>query len=121
MSEADLAMVTGNLLGDLPDARREERFQDLVCWTGCRLERIVSFGQATPAGQWLEQDRDEWVAVLAGAARLAFADGAVLAMGPGDHVLIRAGRRHRVEWTRPRVPTVWLALHVSIPPGSTAP
>jgi cupin 2 domain-containing protein len=32
-------------------------------------------------------------------------------MGPGDHVHIPAHRRHRVEWTDPAQPTVWLAVH----------
>ena len=30
---------------------------------------------------------------------------------PGDHLLIPAGARHRVEWTDPGRPTVWLAVH----------
>jgi len=30
---------------------------------------------------------------------------------PGDHVLIPAHARHRVTWTDPDEPTVWLALH----------
>jgi cupin 2 domain-containing protein len=32
-------------------------------------------------------------------------------LGPGDHVHIAAHRRHRVEWTDPVEPTLWLALH----------
>ncbi|MHB8901737.1 MAG: cupin domain-containing protein [Thermoguttaceae bacterium] len=31
-------------------------------------------------------------------------------LGAGDHVRIPAGKRHRVEWTSPREPTVWLAV-----------
>jgi cupin 2 domain-containing protein len=34
-----------------------------------------------------------------------------LALGPGDYVLIPAHRRHRIEWTDAKAPTVWLALH----------
>jgi cupin 2 domain-containing protein len=29
---------------------------------------------------------------------------------PGDHVTIPAHRRHIVEWTTPKEPTVWLAV-----------
>jgi cupin 2 domain-containing protein len=29
----------------------------------------------------------------------------------GDWLLIEAMRRHRVEWTAPATPTVWLAVH----------
>jgi cupin 2 domain-containing protein len=50
------------------------------------------------------------VLVLSGAARLGFADGETVALGPGDWVDIAPHRRHRVEWTDPDAPTVWLAV-----------
>jgi cupin 2 domain-containing protein len=79
---------------------------------GFRLERIVSMGHATPAGRWYDQDRAEWVLLLRGGAGLRFEDDAApLTLRPGDHVLIPARRRHRVEWTDAAEPTVWLALH----------
>jgi cupin 2 domain-containing protein len=49
--------------------------------------------------------------LLAGAARLRFADendGRFL--GPGDWLDIAPHRRHRVDWTDPATPTVWLAV-----------
>jgi cupin 2 domain-containing protein len=77
-----------------------------------RLERIVSTGQATPPGQWYDRETNEWVAVLHGRAGLRFeGEDAIVVMGAGDHVLIPAHRRHRVEWTDPDEPTIWLALH----------
>ena len=49
--------------------------------------------------------------LLAGGARLRFADEPQdRLLGPGDHVHIAPRRRHRVEWTDPAVPTVWLAV-----------
>lgn len=76
------------------------------------LERIVSSGQATRAGLWYDQPRDEWVVLLTGSARLMFEEGdEQRALRPGDYVLIPAHCRHRVEWTDQRVPSVWLALH----------
>jgi cupin 2 domain-containing protein len=50
--------------------------------------------------------------VLAGSAGLLL-DGeeAPRRLAPGDHVHIPAHRRHRVEWTDARAPTVWLAVH----------
>ena len=75
------------------------------------VERIVSTGQTTPPGEWLEQERDEWVVLLAGEAALSFAAGTDLVLGAGDHVLIQAGERHRVERTRAEPPCVWLAVH----------
>ena len=77
-----------------------------------RLERIVSNGQATPPGEWYDQDTHEWVALLSGGAGLRFEDEAEpRVLRPGDYLLIPAHRRHRVEWTDPGTPTVWLALH----------
>lgn len=49
--------------------------------------------------------------VLAGAARLEIEDQGIHALGPGDSVFLPAHCRHRVEWTEPNAPTVWLALH----------
>jgi cupin 2 domain-containing protein len=50
--------------------------------------------------------------VLQGRAALVFEGGpGPVEMVPGDHVIIPAARRHRVEWTDLDGPTVWLALH----------
>jgi cupin 2 domain-containing protein len=102
-----------NLLTGLPARLPAERVDVLLEAGGVRLERIVSTGHATAPGQWYDQDTEEWVAVLAGRALLRFEDeAAAVAMAPGDHLTIAAHRRHRVEWTSPDEPTVWLALHV---------
>ena len=50
--------------------------------------------------------------VLRGRARLRFeGEDADRELGPGDYVHIPAHARHRVAWTAPDEPTVWLALH----------
>ena len=74
------------------------------------IERIVSTAHSTRGGEWLDQERDEWVVLLEGEAELSYADGSRLRLGAGDHVLIPAGERHRVEWTRTDPPCVWLAV-----------
>jgi cupin 2 domain-containing protein len=101
----------GHLFRDLPRHLEEERFETLLDLPDLRLERIVSTGQATPEGEWLEQEWSEWVIVLLGSAELRFEGEEPLSLGPGDWVLIPAGRRHRVERTDIYRPTVWLALH----------
>lgn len=79
---------------------------------GLRLERIVSTGQSTPPGQWYDQVTSEWVVVLRGSGCIRFEDSPdIVVLRAGDHLWIPAHRRHRVEWTAPAEPTVWLALH----------
>jgi cupin 2 domain-containing protein len=99
-----------NLLRRLPAAGASEIAERLAGGSAVRIERIVSHGEASPPGFWYDQDEAEFVAVLAGAARLEFADGDELALGPGDWVDIAPRRRHRVAWTDPDQPTVWLAV-----------
>ncbi len=99
-----------NLFDDVPRSLPAERVDVLLATPGLRLERIVSTGQATPPRQWYDQDRDEWVVVLRGRARLRIeGETEDRALGVGDHLLLRAHVRHRVQWTES--PTVWLALH----------
>ena len=100
-----------NLLFPLPDARAAEYVAALFTRPGLRLERIVSLGQASPPGFWYDQPEGEWVLLLAGAARLRFADETeVRLVGPGDWLDIAPHRRHRVDWTDPESPTLWLAV-----------
>jgi cupin 2 domain-containing protein len=104
--------MSRNLFDDIPRVLPAERVDVLLETPAIRLERIVSIGHATPPGEWYDQERDEWVVVLRGRARLRI-DGEPdeRRLDVGDHVLLRAHVRHRVEWTDPSEPTVWLALH----------
>ena len=100
-----------NLLRSLPDASAGECVDVLMTCPGLRFERIVSFGQASPPGFWYDLSESEWVVLLAGAARLRFADeNEARLLGPGDWLEIPPHRRHRVDWTDPATPTVWLAV-----------
>lgn len=101
-----------NLFAPIPPTVIEEFFQVLLETDNFRLERIVSQGQATPPGEWYDQDKHEWVVLLTGSAGLRLAgESQPRVLLPGDHLLIPAHHRHRVEWTDPSQPTVWLALH----------
>jgi len=100
-----------NLFGEIPAGTEGEFVQELFHSGPCRVERIVSRGQASPLGFWYDQEENEWVAVLAGKAGLLFeGEAGPRELGPGDWVFIPAGTRHRVEWTDPRADTVWLAV-----------
>ena len=105
-------MDDGNLFIEPPFSAEGEVFDTLLETPSFKLEKILSSGQASPPGQWYDQDTNEWVVLLRGSAGLLF-EGETTAgvLGPGDHLLIPAHCRHRVEWTDPKVKTVWLALH----------
>ena len=104
-------MTGGDLLADLPDDLPEELVETLAESGSVRIERIVSTGHASPEGFWYDQPRPEFVLVLQGRARLEFDDGEALDLEPGAWADIPAHRRHRVAWTAPDEPTVWLAIH----------
>ena len=99
-----------NLFDNLPSATPEELTEVLAANTNVRIERIVSTGHSSPEGFWYDQAEHEWVVVLKGEAKLMFENSDTVHLAPGDHVLIPAHRKHRVEWTTPEEPTVWLAV-----------
>ena len=105
-------MKPGNIFSGIPDLVKDEIFETILKTGHFDLERIISFGQATPPGRWCEEQTDEWVILLKGSAGLSFEgrDEPVV-LHPGDYVHIPALRRHRVEWTDDGEKTVWLALH----------
>ena len=105
-------MEIANLFAARLEPKREEIFETLLETGRVRLERIISTGQSTPAGEWYDQERNEWVALLSGSAGLLFeGEPEPRVMKPGDYLIIPAHLRHRVEWTDPDHETVWLALH----------
>jgi cupin 2 domain-containing protein len=98
-----------NIFDDLPLHLPKEVLQTLIRTADVRIERIVSHGHASPADFWYDQGQHEWVIVLKGAARLQFEDGMV-EMKVGDFINIPAFKKHRVDWTTPDEPTVWLGV-----------
>ena len=104
--------MTDNLFENLPPSIPIELIQVLAANHHVRIERIVSHGHSSPDDFWYDQEEQEWVIVLKGAARLRFEDTAV-DLKPGDFVNIPAHKKHRVEWTTPDEPTIWLAVFYS--------
>jgi cupin 2 domain-containing protein len=98
-----------NIFDDLPQHLPKELVQILVRAADVRIERIISHGHASPADFWYDHPQHEWVIVLRGAARLQFEDSMV-EMKPGDFLNIPAFKKHRVDWTTPDEPTVWLGV-----------
>ncbi|MBC53497.1 MAG: cupin [Gammaproteobacteria bacterium] len=108
---------SGNLYSGLPTTPQAQELSDILAGQpggeaeGATIERIVSRGHATPADEWYDQARHEWVLVLQGEAIIAFDDGrSDIHLRPGDYVNIPARCRHRVAWTTPDTDTVWLAV-----------
>ncbi|MCP4596847.1 cupin domain-containing protein [Neptuniibacter sp.] len=91
-----------------------EKFDQLLSRDGVTIERIISHGQATPEGDWYDQDWDEWVLVISGTAGLLLdGDSEVIHLNPGDSLFLPAHKKHRVEWTDNTQPTIWLAVHIN--------
>jgi len=105
-------MISNNLFSNIPDQIKREIFDPIIENEKFKLERIISQGQCTPEGEWLEQKNNEWVVLLTGKVKLKFEDDKdSYLMESGDYIYIPSGKRHRVEWTVPNTRTVWLALH----------
>ncbi|MEX3008788.1 cupin domain-containing protein [Hoeflea sp. TYP-13] len=116
MSSGSKAVEIGNLFSALPaEQTNEEIFDQLLRVPGARIERIISTGQSTPEGEWYDQEDDEWVVLLAGAARLQVeGEAEERELDVGDWMLLPAHCRHRVTWTQIDPPTVWLAIHIAV-------
>lgn len=91
-----------------------ELFETLLAQSGTRIERIVSTGQSSPPGFWYDQPQVEWIVLLEGEALLRFEDEPEpRRLVAGDWLTIAARRRHRVDWTSPDRPSIWLAVHLT--------
>jgi len=114
-----MKLLTGNLL-HFPHLQCGETLENLLVRTGLRIERIVSRGDSTPAGEWYDQSWDEWVLLIRGEAGLLIAgEQEPRHLRQGDYLLLPAGCRHRVEWTDPVQETVWVAVHIGSPAGES--
>ena len=98
-----------NLLGGRSSPVPVEEFIPLLQGGSFRMEQIISHGQPTPAGQWYDQADPEWVMLMRGAATLRFEDGRLLALVAGDHLVIPARQKHRVDACSHDA--IWLAVH----------
>ncbi len=102
----------GNIFANIPRDLPEELITVLATSAAVRIERIVSEGHASPDGFWYDQSQDELVILLQGAAHLRLEGmNQLTELLPGDYLSIPAHTRHRVEWTTPDGPTIWLAVH----------
>ncbi|UYM15537.1 cupin domain-containing protein [Endozoicomonas euniceicola] len=101
-----------NLFDNIPQSLPQELIEVLAEGKGVTIERIVSRGHVTPEAEWYDQDRDEWVVLLTGAASLKIeGKQELIQLSPGDALHLPAHLRHRVEWTDPDQDSLWIAVH----------
>jgi cupin 2 domain-containing protein len=104
-------MDSKNIFQEIPASFQDELAERLAHSPDVRIERIVSQGHCSANDFWYDQDENEWVMVVQGHAKLEYRDtGKVVEMKTGDWVDIPAHCRHRVTWTDPDQPTIWLAV-----------
>ena len=104
--------MADNLFSGFSSIASKEQFAELLASPNIRIERIVSTGQSSPSNFWYEQQTAEWILILQGQALLRFEDEPdARRLVPGDYIDISPQRRHRVDWTDPSQPTIWLAVH----------
>ena len=102
-----------NFFQDIPKTLDNEFLEVIVQGSQVKIERIVSRGHTSPRSGWYNQNQNEWVMVLQGAAILTLEDGEQIRLSSGDHLTIPAHCKHRVSWTEPQTDTIWLAVHYS--------
>ena len=110
MHDSAIRVGDVNLFADLSQDLPEEMLTALLDAANMRIERIASYGHASAPDFWYDQDQHEWDVVLRGAAMLRFEGDESVEMKPGDFINIPAHKKHRVEWTTPGKPTIWLAV-----------
>lgn len=105
-------MKVQNIYAELPSSLNKELSEILSSSSAVTIERIISFGQSTPEGEWLEQESTEWVILLRGSADIHFYGNAeAVSLKVGDYLCIPPRTRHRVDRTDAYQPSVWLAVH----------
>lgn len=103
--------MKGNIYKGLATDPKKEVIENILQSENMRVERIISSGQVSPAGQWYDQATAEWVILLQGKAKLLFEDGQEVNLEEGDYLHIPAHKKHRVTYTQENPPCIWLAVH----------
>ena len=102
-----------NIFENIPTRIPEEIFETILLAQNIKIERIISKGHTTPKDSWYDQDFDEWVLILEGAAKIQFdQQEQPISLGKGNYLWIPAHQKHRVIWTPKDTETIWLAVHI---------
>ena len=101
-----------NIYSGIPTTLPDELVEVISGNPDLRIERIVSRGHRSPDGFWYDQEENEFVLLMSGAAELIFeSEDEPVHLEAGDYLVIPAHKRHRVTWTAPDRDSVWLAVY----------
>ncbi len=103
--------MKANIFDDYKAESEVEIFETLFKNENVVIERIVSYGNVTPDEEWYDQDKDEWVLLLDGIARLVFEDDKIVELKKGDYIYLPAHQKHKVIYTSTEPNCIWLAFH----------
>ena len=107
-------MQKENIFKNIPEKENnEEIFEKLFSGKNFNIERIISDGQTTPEGEWLEEEGEEWVILLEGNSKIEFGNGDSVEMKKGDWILIPPKTIHKVTYTSINPKCIWLAVHIA--------
>lgn len=99
-----------NIFDNIPSNIPEEIIETLIDSDGRKVERIISKGHVSPKDFWYDQDKNEFVILLKGSAKLLFENDEQIILSAGDYINIPAHKIHRVEWTDSKIETIWFAI-----------
>jgi len=102
---------TFNFFSNIPKKSTNEIIEQVLKNEKVKIERIVSYGQTTPKDYWYNQDKDEFVIILNGSAKIKYNDNRVFELNVGDSLYIPSHQKHQVIYTDN--PTVWLAIFIN--------
>ncbi|MCX6231227.1 MAG: cupin domain-containing protein [Bacteroidetes bacterium] len=103
--------MLNNIFENIAAASENERIEVILNDENIVIERIISYGNPTPEGYWYNQDKNEWVLLLSGEAKLEFKDKKTINLKAGDYLMINAHQEHRVVYTSKEPNCIWLAFH----------
>lgn len=91
---------------EYPKGEAHEKIEDLFSGKSFRVERILSGGQVS--SEWYNQEKEEWVCLLQGEAKLEYENGNILSLQKGDILFIPAHQKHKVIYTSEQC--IWLCV-----------
>lgn len=102
-----------NIFDNIQVDKKNEKFFEILHSKTVKIEKIVSNGQQTHEDYWYNQDKNEFVLILDGFAKLQIKENNIIKeieLNKGDYIDIKANVEHRVSYTCTNNPTVWLAV-----------